>query len=284
MGQYLFSETNFNIFELNTQPRIVYLQDITSAQFTGAKALHAHQDLAELMVVEGGSNTCTIGNRSYTIEAGHILLINAGQLHCTYDTAGSKFQACLIGIRNLHLRGLEAGQLASLRVCPVLHAAGRAPLLQQYCAILRTLAADGKDKDQSAAANQILRAMLFTVTSIVKTSKTLLEGQDYNLGLRIKEFIDEHYLEDIKLANIAEALHVNAYYLSHTFKKILGYSPIQYMIHRRIGEAQNLLINTTLTVTEIALRCGYNNSNYFQVVFNTIVGMPPGKYRKAWRV
>lgn len=87
----------------------------------------------------------------------------------------------------------------------------------------------------------------------------------------------------MKFASAAEALHVNAYYLSHTFKKIIGYSPMQYITRRRIGEAQNLLITTNRTVTDIALQCGYNNSNYFQVVFNNIVGMPPGKYRKAWK-
>ncbi|MDM8143830.1 helix-turn-helix transcriptional regulator, partial [Megamonas hypermegale] len=60
-------------------------------------------------------------------------------------------------------------------------------------------------------------------------------------------------------------------------------SPMQYVIQQRIKEAQNLLLSTDLTITEIAFHCGYNNSNYFQSVFNNIVGMPPGKYRKSWK-
>ena len=82
---------------------------------------------------------------------------------------------------------------------------------------------------------------------------------------------------------MAQNLHISEYYLSHTFKKYIGYSPMQYVIQQRIKEAQNLLLSTDLTITEIAFHCGYNNSNYFQSVFNSIVGMPPGKYRKSWK-
>mgnify|MGYP002224503495 CR=1 FL=1 len=51
------------------------------------------------------------------------------------------------------------------------------------------------------------------------------------------------------------------------FKEETGFSPMQYVTRRRIGEAQNLLINTQLSITEIAANVGYNNSNYFQNVF-----------------
>ena len=103
------------------------------------------------------------------------------------------------------------------------------------------------------------------------------------IGVRIKEYIDAHYLEDLKLPEIASALHINPYYLSHTFKDLTGSSPMSYIIQRRIDEAQSLLLTTNLTITAIAMECGYNNSNYFQSVFKNIVGMTPGKYRKMWK-
>ena len=59
---------------------------------------------------------------------------------------------------------------------------------------------------------------------------------------------------------------------------------MQYVTRRRIGEAQNLLINTQLSITEIAANVGYNNSNYFQNVLKKIVGYTPGSYRKRWQV
>ena len=59
---------------------------------------------------------------------------------------------------------------------------------------------------------------------------------------------------------------------------------MQYVTRRRIGEAQNLLINTQLSITEIAANVGYNNSNYFQNVFRKAVGLTPGNYRKKWKL
>ncbi|WP_083865530.1 helix-turn-helix domain-containing protein [Neobacillus bataviensis] len=57
---------------------------------------------------------------------------------------------------------------------------------------------------------------------------------------RIKEFIDKNYKKNIKLEDIAEALYINKYYLSHVFKEQMQISPINYLIHRRIGETKNL--------------------------------------------
>ena len=96
--------------------------------------------------------------------------------------------------------------------------------------------------------------------------------------------IDKNYKENIRLGDIAAATHTNAYYLSHLFKAEIGLSPMKYVILRRIGEAQNLLINTDMTITQIAAQVGYNNSNYFQNVFKGALGMTPGEYRRKWTV
>lgn len=96
-------------------------------------------------------------------------------------------------------------------------------------------------------------------------------------------FIDKFYKEDINLDIIAKAVNANRYYLSHIFKAETDFSPMQYVTRLRLGEAQNLLINTDLSVTEIAAAVGYNDSNYFQKVFRRNVGLTPGNYRRRWR-
>jgi AraC-like DNA-binding protein/mannose-6-phosphate isomerase-like protein (cupin superfamily) len=281
--QYSFAETSGSIFEINTHPRLRYLYDINQKQRMIPHSLHSHPDIAEICFIRSGSNQCTVNDHTYVTETNDMIFINANTLHSFFNHADSKVTASIIGIAGVHLRGLESGQLLDAQLRPLVKTAGQAPLISSYFELLTTMSPDGKDKTTAAAASHLTESLLILCHQLIRSSKPLSGGHEYNLGLRIKEYIDEHYLEDLKLADIADALHVNAYYLSHTFKKILGYSPIQYMIHRRIGEAQNMLINTDLTVTEIALHCGYNNSNYFQVVFNSTVGMPPGKYRKAWR-
>ena len=104
------------------------------------------------------------------------------------------------------------------------------------------------------------------------------------LGRRIKDYIDKHYMEPITLQSMGEALHISPYYLSHVFKQMSGYSPVQYLLRRRIGEAQTLLITTDLSITRIAEMVGYDTQSYFNLQFTKNVGMPPNKFRQNYIV
>jgi AraC-like DNA-binding protein len=63
-----------------------------------------------------------------------------------------------------------------------------------------------------------------------------------------------------------------------------GYSPMQYLLRRRVGEAQTLLITTDLPIAEIAGRVGYDTQSYFNLQFTRHVGMPPKRYRQNYIV
>ena len=97
------------------------------------------------------------------------------------------------------------------------------------------------------------------------------------LGRRIKEYIDKHYMEPITLQSMGEALHISPYYLSHVFKQMSGYSPVQYLLRRRIGEAQTLLITTDLSITHIAEMVGYDTQSYFNLQFTKKCGYVAGQ-------
>ena len=81
---------------------------------------------------------------------------------------------------------------------------------------------------------------------------------------------------------MAGALHVSPYYLAHVCKEATGYSPLQYVLRRRIGEAQTLLITTDLPVTRIAAQVGYDNPSHFNAQFSKAVGMSPRTFRKEY--
>ena len=117
---------------------------------------------------------------------------------------------------------------------------------------------------------------------IIEKNGDVKQIKEPSLATKVKIYIDKNYNENISLKSIAEAVNANQYYLSHIFK--MEMSPIRYVTCRRIGEAQNLLINTNLNITEIALNVGYTNSNYFQNVFRKAVGLTPGNYRKKWKL
>lgn len=281
MSQYFAQETFTTIFELNSMPTLAYICKTNQMATPLPRTLHIHHDLAEIIFIRQGQGTYTINNHSYKIKKGDLLFINSGILH-NEDNGQNSISTYCMGVKKLRLKSLTENQLLPNTMCPVLQSGMLFSRIHQFFSILAYFVEHGLEPGAAEIGNCTMRSLLVLFRSLIDNNKVMLAGEDYNLGLRIKEYIDEHYLEDINLSTISTAIRVNTYYLSHVFKKIVGYSPMQYVIHRRIGEAQNLLINTDYSITQIALMSGYNNSNYFQVVFNTMVGMPPGKYRKSW--
>ena len=68
--------------------------------------------------------------------------------------------------------------------------------------------------------------------------------------------------------------------MAHTFKEVVGVSPINYLIDRRMQEARNLLENTDFSIGPISMFCGYSSQSYFSQVFIKNEGMTPVEYRK----
>lgn len=110
------------------------------------------------------------------------------------------------------------------------------------------------------------------------------ETEQSALGLRVKEYIDQHYSEPLTLQSLGQALRLSPYYLAHAFKETFSIVPRQYLLRRRIGEAQNLLISTDLPISRIAELVGYDTQNYFDLQFSKFVGMAPRKYRVSFQV
>jgi YesN/AraC family two-component response regulator len=128
------------------------------------------------------------------------------------------------------------------------------------------------------------QALIVKACSIIEKNAVPVAETNSPLTTKVITYIDAHYKEDIRLKDIAAATKISIYYLSHAFKADVGFSPMQYVILRRIGEAQSLLINTDLNITHVAAIVGYNNSNYFQNVFRKLFGITPGEYRRKWKI
>ncbi len=68
--------------------------------------------------------------------------------------------------------------------------------------------------------------------------------------------------------------------LHKVFKEATGQSPIDYLIKLRLQRSMDLLSDTGLSITEIAFKTGFNDSNYFTRHFKKIIGTTPSRYRK----
>mgnify|MGYP004603130811 CR=1 FL=1 len=99
---------------------------------------------------------------------------------------------------------------------------------------------------------------------------------------QISKYIDENYCMPVTLESLAETFHLSASYLTRSFKKALGVTPMHYLQQLRIKEAKALLLSRPeLSVRSIAELCGYTDQHYFSRVFQKAVGISPTEFRKS---
>jgi len=97
---------------------------------------------------------------------------------------------------------------------------------------------------------------------------------------RAAEYICANFSTPITLADAAKQANMSPSFFSRKFKRTTGFGFKEYLNHVRLKEASTLLLETKDSITDIALRCGYNDSNYFGDVFRKVKGMPPHLYRR----
>ena len=101
---------------------------------------------------------------------------------------------------------------------------------------------------------------------------------------RVRQYIQEHFCEEISLESIAVACGMSKYYLCHVFKENMGVSVFNYLIWLRMEEARRLLATTTLKVSQVGSRVGYADPNYFITAFKKQEGVTPTEYRAGQTV
>ncbi|MDL4840300.1 response regulator transcription factor [Aquibacillus rhizosphaerae] len=113
--------------------------------------------------------------------------------------------------------------------------------------------------------------------------KLLTINMDERYNSSIKDsltYIDQRYNQEITLKEVADHVHLNASYLSALFKEELQLTFSEYLTRTRLQHAKNMLISTTLPITEIAEKVGYSTSKYFIKLFKQQESMTPNAYRK----
>ncbi|MBR3934573.1 MAG: AraC family transcriptional regulator [Clostridia bacterium] len=114
-------------------------------------------------------------------------------------------------------------------------------------------------------------------------SKGLIYDKNILKIKKILKFIRENFDKAISLDDMAEKAEMSAKYFGAYFKNMTGKTPFDYLNEYRIEKAARKLLNTDLSVTEIAYTCGFNDLSYFIKTFKKINKTSPGKYRKTNR-
>ena len=100
---------------------------------------------------------------------------------------------------------------------------------------------------------------------------------------RIKQYIKKNYSDPmLSIYEIASYVDHNISYVNLLFRKDEGITINQYITQYRVAEAEKLLVQSNLPIKEVAVRVGYQNSNYFSKVFKKVKKMLPKEYRRRY--
>lgn len=97
-----------------------------------------------------------------------------------------------------------------------------------------------------------------------------------------KNYIEEHYSEDLTVRDVAEKIGISSGYLSTMFNQELGLGFAEYLNGLKVEHACVYLEQNYLKVYEIAYKVGFRDEKYFTKVFKKIKGMPPKDYRRNY--
>ncbi|MBS7009881.1 AraC family transcriptional regulator [Anaerostipes sp.] len=271
-----------NGFQREKTPELLYMSRINAEDCVHPRIMHAHEDFVEILLVRDGEGYYTINGKRYQVKKGDLILLNSGVIH---DEYGSKVSNYACAVSNIFKDGLRENAVIRDSQVPVIPAGDSFGVIDGILSQMFYLLC-GDLPGAEECCQHLLDALLKQIGCVLRKPLEDEKGFDTDRGIlaeQIKDYIDHNYMNDVNLQTISKELNVSLYYLAHTFKEFYGYSPMQYMLRRRIGEAQSLLIGTDLTVTRIAMLVGYGNPNHFNTIFSKNVGISPRNYRILYR-
>lgn len=242
----------------------------------------------ELLHVLNGNMTieCSDG-RKYPLQSGDILLIPSGMKHRDVFNSASELKLQLI---HFSLENEDdffgAVKLDKLRS---LSENTRSEIKYILSRIRTDLGSETADiLVNECRLNTILQLILRAFANgqqIEHNDQRKLRAPDLvrnpvKLGAAARHYVECNFAGQITLTSVARHFNVSNGYFSHLFRQENGESFIAYLTDLRMREAERLLRDSAMNVSEIARSVGFENPNYFTRIFQKRYGLPPSDYRE----
>ena len=131
--------------------------------------------------------------------------------------------------------------------------------------------------------NLLINELLIYISRVLPYESNDYNSKSFNLALDLKNEFENNYYEEFKLENLAKKYSVSVSTLTHTFKKIVGVSPFEYLLSCRLAVAKNHLSKSDISIGEIVEKCGFTDNSNFSRTFKRINNITPLEFRKKYR-
>ena len=246
--------------------------------------LHTHE-CTEIFYVVGGSGKFNIEGKLLPVTTDDMVIVNPNVEHTEVSYNKRPLEYIVLGVEGLEY---SAGEDADERWFMTNLQNAREALLHALREMLREIEFKAVGYElicQDLLEVLILRLMRHAGLQFLptKTEHRKPGRKPSKECAAVRHYIDNHFKENINLDMLSELVHVNKYYMVHSFTKEYGISPINYLISRRIEESKYLLSDTDHSLSQISHMLGFSSPSYFSQSFRRLEGMSPMEFRRSSR-
>ncbi len=232
-----------------------------------------------------------ISNQMYHLKEGDILVIAPGTLHRLLASEGERL-ILLVDVASLKIT-IDPDSILSFIQPALLITKQGLPSIYDRCHKLLTHSMNTYFGTEPFKALDIFSDLLklfsligrsFTTQNQMFDATTGSKQQEYiKKFMDLCEYINAHCSEDISLDTAAEMIGFSKYHFSRLFKDFTGNTYYKYLNTCRVSRAENLLLDPEISITEAAMRSGFNSISSFIRMFKIVKGCTPTDFRKMQR-
>ncbi|MGO4109841.1 AraC family transcriptional regulator [Paenibacillus sp. YAF4_2] len=248
---------------------------------------HYHRSF-EFFYLYSGERKFFIRDSLYPIQSGDLILVNSNFVHRTSELSQPNHERVVLHFDLPFFDGLpqeetELLQSPFLDGYPIvrLNLQERLHLEALFESLLRELN-DRPPGYQLHIRNMAIELLLLTARHMQKR-KALPNVEVTPVQRKVTDIIrhiNQQFREPLHLDDLAKQFYISKGHLSRVFKEVTGFGFSQYINITRIKEAEHLLRETDLSITQISEQCGFENFSHFGKVFKELSGLSPRAYRK----
>lgn len=253
-----------------------------------------HHSFAELSLVIAGSGTETINGHSFAFEPGTVAFLLPHHIHEIQPKQSPVLKyTCMFDVSLLCWSESDR-ELADILLQTGVESPSHYHLNDKQTAHMADLFQTMMDEYENQAfakdialRSRLLDAFIYLLrhasVSEKPASAFAVHENRTRLAESILHYLHVHYQEEITLYGVAEQFGVNASYMSRMFKRVSGRTFIEYLHSLRVQRAASLLATTSMSVTDIAIDVGFDQTRTFTRAFKEIFGTTPKQYRAVLR-
>ena len=259
------------------------LESITKSKYDSDwhSTLHTHP-FTELFYVVDGKGEFNIQGQRFPVKPNDFVIINPQVEHTELSSPDEPLEYIVLGIRGLSFSNLTPVSEGG-------HPFSFFNLRDEQKDILRYLNAMVQEATSQSMSYELVCHNLLEILLI-----KILRHQHFDLEVGkqskatkdisfIKHYLETYYHESIQLEDLASMTHLSRFYISHSFKKEIGMSPMEYLIDIRIKESKILLRTTNYSISQVADIVGFTTPTYFSKQFRKSTGISPTDYREQFQ-